>query len=443
MFAAVAPRFVACMLLLSYLEVSAGDGRRWCSPSALPPAPGMCEGSTMDVARLRDQTPGCAHRVHLNNAGAALMSSTTLEVMRRHLTLEAEIGGYEAADAAKESIRGTYRSLAALVGGRPDQIALFDNSTHAWNAAFYSLPLRAGDRILTGRSEYGSSVLAYWQVAARTGVEVVAVPNDSTGQIDTEALRQLADERTRLIGLTWVPTSGGLVNPAAEVGRIARDVGALFLLDATQAVGQLAIDVTALGCDLLTGTGRKFLRGPRGTGFLWVGDRALARLEPHVVEIASGTWDGERGYTWAAGARRFETWENSYVNILGLGAAAEQALDLGLDEIEKRTASLGARLRAQLCELPDVTVHDLGEHRCAIVTARVSGLSASTVAAGLSRHHINVSTTVPEHNQFDTEDRGVHPLVRFSPHYFNTEGEIDRAVQAVAELEHTPTDAGS
>jgi selenocysteine lyase/cysteine desulfurase len=203
--------------------------------------------------------PG-VYRIHLNNAGAALMSRSTLEAMTAHLRLEAEIGAYEAAAQAQEQIDVTYAALAQLVGGRSDEVALFDNSTHAWNAAFYSIPLGPGDRILTGRDEYGSSVLAYLQVARRSGAEIVVVPDDGDGQIDLGALTELVDERTKLIGLTWVPTSGGLVNPAAAVGRIARDAGVLYLLDATQAVGQFPVDVNDVRCDLLTGTGRKFLR---------------------------------------------------------------------------------------------------------------------------------------------------------------------------------------
>jgi selenocysteine lyase/cysteine desulfurase len=388
----------------------------------------------MDIDLLREQTPGCAHRVHLNNAGAALMSRTTLEAMAGQLQLEAQIGGYEAAAAAQDRIDATYSSLAALVGGRPCEVALFDNSTHAWNAAFYSIPFRRGDRILTGRDEYGSNVLAYLQVAQRTGAELVVVPNDADGQISLEALARLIDERTRLVGLTWVPTSGGLVNPAAEVGRMARDAGALYLLDATQAVGQFPADVAALGCDMLTGTGRKFLRGPRGTGFLWVRESALDHLDPFVAEIRSATWDGDRGFTWAAGARRFETWENSYVNISGLGAAVDQALGLGLDWIAERTRHLGEALRHQLAQLPGVSTYDLGAQRCAIVTAKVDGSSAADVAAALARDRINVSTTVPEHNQLDTQDRAVHPLVRLSPHYYNTDTEISQAVQAVEKI---------
>jgi len=386
------------------------------------------------VDLLRAATPGCARRVHLNNAGAALLSQPTLDAMTGHLRLEAEIGGYEAAGAARDAIDDTYAAVAELVGGRADEIALFDNATHAWNAAFYSVPLGPGDRILTGRAEYGSNVLAYLQVAQRTGAEVIVVPNDDYGQLDTVALADLIDDRTKVIGVTHVPTSGGLVNPAAEVGRIAREAGALFLLDATQSVGQFPVDVGILGADMLTGAGRKFLRGPRGTGFLWIRSEVLERLDPSVAEIRSATWDGDRGFTWVDGAARFESWENSYVNLLGLGAAVRQALDLGLDVIGRRTSMLGGELRDGLDALPGVRTHDLGEVRCAIVTASVDGVPAADVAAHLARSSVNVTTTVPEHTQFDTEDRGVHPLVRFSPHYYNTGDELDRAIQSVAAM---------
>jgi selenocysteine lyase/cysteine desulfurase len=224
------------------------------------------------------------------------------------------------------------------------------------------------------------------------------------------------------------------VNPAETIGRIAREAGVLFLLDATQSIGQFPVDVNAVGCDMLTATGRKFLRGPRGTGFLWVRTTSLARLDPYVAEIRSATWDGGRGFTWVEGARRFESWENNYIGLVGLGAAVRQALALGLDAIGDRAFALGAGLRERLDTLPGVSTHDLGKVRCAIVTARVDGVSPENVATALAHAGINVTTTVPEDTQFDTEDRDVHPLVRLSPHYYNTEDELDRAAERIATL---------
>ncbi|BCL32916.1 aminotransferase class V-fold PLP-dependent enzyme [Streptomyces aurantiacus] len=391
----------------------------------------------MDIDALRKDTPGTANRVHLNNAGAGLLSRQTLEAVTSHLELEAAVGGYEAADQEQDRIDATRTNLARLLGGRPDELALFDNSTHAWNAAFYSLTFEPGDRILTGRAEYGSNVLAYLQTARRSGAEVVVVPDDEFGQLDTAALTGLIDERTRLVGVSHVPTSGGLVNPAAEIGRITRAAGVPFLLDATQTVGQFPVDVTEIGCDMLTGTGRKFLRGPRGTGFLWVRSEALEYLDPFVSDIEAATWDGERGFTWHDGARRFESWEASHANVLGLDAAVRQALDLGMERIGQRATALGAYLRDRLDALPGVTTYDLGRVRCAIVTAKVDAVPTADVAAALARQGINVTTTVPEHTQFDTEVRDVHPLVRLSPHYYNTEAELDRAVEVIAGLART------
>lgn len=388
----------------------------------------------MDISALRAATPGCAHRVHLNNAGAALLARPTLEAMTGHLDREALLGGYEAAAEMWDAVVAVYDRIGALVGGRGDEIALFDNATHAWNAAFYSVPLRAGDRILTGRAEYGSNVLAYLQVAQRTGAEVVVVPDDEHGQLDVAALAELVDDRTKLIGVSHVPTDGGLVNPAAEIGRVARVAGVPFLLDATQSVGQFPVDVDEIGCDLLTATGRKFLRGPRGTGFLWVRPALLDRLDPFVAEIASARWDGDRGFVWKDGARRFATWEHSYVNVLGLGAAVEQALELGLDAIGARTLALGAALRDRLDALPGVATHDRGRTRCAIVTASVEGVPSDEVAARLREKGVNVSVTVPRHTQLTAEVSGLPPLVRLSPHYYNTDDELDRAVEELAAL---------
>ncbi len=388
----------------------------------------------LDLARLRAETSGVANRIHLNNAGAALMPQPVLEAQLRHLGREAAIGGYEAAAEAKDAIADIYRSVARLVGAEPDEIALVENATVAWQMAFYALAqdFRTGDRILTARAEYAANYLAFLQVAGRTGAVIEVVPDDADGATDPQALTAMIDERVRLIALTWIPTNGGLVNPAAAIGRIARRHGIPYLLDACQAVGQLPVDVAELGCDFLSATGRKFLRGPRGTGFLYVRRERLAGLEPAMIDLHGAVWTAPDAYQLRPDARRFENWENNYAALLGLGAAADYALALGLDVIEARCRALAGRLRAGLAAIPDVALHDLGRDPCAIVSFTLAHADAAALKARCSGAGINLSVSRPSSTLLDATARGLPPVVRASPHYYNSEAEIDRALEVIA-----------
>lgn len=300
--------------------------------------------------------------------------------------------------------------------------------------AFYGVRLVPGDRILVSRAEYASNVIAMLQVARRTGASIEVVPDDEHGQFSVAALRDLLDERVKLIAAVHVPTHGGLVNPVAEIGAVARDADVLFLLDACQSVGQLPIDVDAIGCDVLCATGRKFLRGPRGTGFLWVSPRALAQIEPPVLDMGGATWTGDRSYEMRADARRFEMWESGIAAKLGLVTAIDYALDVGLDAIEERVTMLAAQLRTALSELDGVWVHDRGVRRCGIVTFTVDGIGAADVAQALREQQINSSVTALSSSRWDLAERGLDDMVRASVHYFNTEQELGRLTDAIAGL---------
>ncbi|MGW2401400.1 aminotransferase class V-fold PLP-dependent enzyme [Kitasatospora sp. NPDC001664] len=385
----------------------------------------------MDIESLRRDTPGCAHKAHLNNAGAALMSRRTLDAVTSHLELEATIGGYEAAAAAQDRIEHTYDALARLLGADRDEIAVTENATRAWDMAFYALRFAPGDRILTARAEYASNAIAFLQTARRYGVSVETVPDDEHGQLSVEALRSMMDERVRLIAVTHVPTQGGLVNPAAEIGKVAREFDVTYLLDACQSVGQLPVDVAEIGCDLLTATGRKFLRGPRGTGFLYSSRRLTERLEPPFLDLHAATWTGPESYEVRPDARRFETWETFYAGKIGLGVAVDAALELGLDAIERRVTALAARLREGLAALPGVHVHDQGLRRSAIVSFTVDGHDSPDVAALLRSRDVNVSVSWATSAQWDLGARGLPTVVRASVHYYNTEDELSRLLDAL------------
>jgi selenocysteine lyase/cysteine desulfurase len=385
----------------------------------------------MDIEALRRDTPGCVERIHLNNAGAALMSRQTLEAVTSHLELEARIGGYEAAAAATEQIEYTYDALARLVCADRDEIAVVENATRAWDMVFYALRFQQGDRILTARAEYASNAIALLQTARRYGVSVETVPDDETGQLSVRALRELIDERVKLIAVTHVPTQGGLVNPAVDIGRVAREFGITYLLDACQSVGQLPIDVTEIGCDLLTGTGRKYLRGPRGTGFLYCARGMLEDLEPPFLDLHAATWTSPDDYEVRADARRFENWETYYAGKIGLGVAVSAAVDLGLNAIEQRITGLAEDLRQQLRALPGVSVHDQGQRQCGIVTFTIAGHDPHRVADELRDQRINVSVSTADSARWDLDQRGLDAVVRASVHYYNTHDELHRLCDAL------------
>ncbi len=398
--------------------------------------------SAVDSAQARSETPGCEHVAHFNNAGAALMPQQVLDTMIHHLQAEATIGGYEAADAARPAIEQVYDEVATLIHANRDEIAIVENATRAWDMAFYSIPFQAGDRILTAQAEYASNYVAFLQVAQRTGAIVEAIPNDEYGQISIPALRTMIDDHVKLIAITHVPTNGGLVNPAAEVGIVARETGICFLLDACQSVGQMPIDVEEIGCDMLSATGRKFLRGPRGTGFLYVRRDWIERLEPVFIDLHAATWTSRNSYTIRPDARRFENWETNYAGKLGLGAAISYAQSWGMPRIWQRIQELAELLRSQLVAIPGVQVHDLGRQRCGIVTFSIAGHAPESIRATLLSDRINVSTTTVAGTRLDMEARRLTSLVRASVHYYNTSAEVNRLVAAVETIAGTAHSKG-
>lgn len=388
---------------------------------------------SIDVEAVRRQTRGVLNVTHLNNAGSSLVPSPVVDTMVAHLRREEEIGGYEAAEEAAQQLEGVYSSVARLIGAGPDEIALAENGSRAWAMAVYSFPFVPRTRVLIGRTEYAGNVIALRHLARRHDLDIVVLDDDPHGQVDVDHLqRELDRGDVAMVALTHVPMANGLVNPAAEVGSRCRAAGVLFVLDACQSVGQMPLDVQSLGCDVLAGTGRKFLRGPRGTAFLYVRASVLERLEPAMLDGHSAVPAGAAGFDIRGGARRFESWEASAAGRLGLGRAADYALTLGLDVVQERVAGLAEQLRTDLAALPAVTVHDRGVTRCGIVTFSVLGSDARSIRARLADHRINVSVAPPLSAQLDSVSAGKRPeedlVVRASVHYYNTETEAQRLV---------------
>lgn len=388
----------------------------------------------IDVARARAETPGCRFVAHLNNAGAALQPQPVLDAVASHLALEARMGGYEAAAHNAEAVERPYGALAQMLGCSPSEIAVVESATRAWQAGFLAVALEPGDRVLTSASEYGSNYLQLLHSAARRGVSVEVVPDDEAGQISLDALARTLDERVKLVAVTHVPTGGGLVNPVAAVGRLVRETGAVYLLDACQSVGQMPIDVEEVGCDLLAATSRKYLRGPRGVGLLYARAATAGRLEPALPDLRSATWDTPDRYRFRDDARRFEAWEMPIAAKIGLGVAVDYAMAWGLPAIWHRVRRLADELRQALEELPGVRVHDLGAERGGIVTFSVQGQDPEEVRRSLANAGVNVWVSEAGSARLDFDRRDLAAVVRASVHYYNDAGDLDRCCRAVEAL---------
>ncbi|MGW0042390.1 aminotransferase class V-fold PLP-dependent enzyme [Rhodococcus sp. NPDC003348] len=388
----------------------------------------------LDQDRVRADTPGCVDRVFLDSAGSSLPPAPVLDEVIAHLRREAEIGGYLAAAERADDLAEVKVALAQLLGAQPTDLALVESATRAWADFFYAVPLSAGDRILITEVEYASNAIAALQRARSTGAIVEVVPSTPAGEIDLDALHRMLDERVRIVSLVHAPTNGGLLNPVREVVDLAHGVGALVLLDACQSVGQVPIDVHDLGVDALSATGRKWLRAPRGTGFLYLRPELARTMEPATLDLHGAQWAEESGYRLAPDASRFEFWECSVAGRLGLGAAVRYLLDLGVDEVEAAVSARAEFARTELAALPGVTVRDLGGHRTGIVSFTVDDLDPNSAREALADRKITVTVSGRGSTFVDMTRRGLEGVLRASPHYFNTFDDLERLVAAVAGL---------
>jgi cysteine desulfurase / selenocysteine lyase len=391
---------------------------------------------TIDVMAERAATPGCARVAHLNNAGAALLTGATLAVMVDHLRSETELGGYEAARAAAERLSAARRSAARLLGAADGAVVLTGSDTQSWTKAVWGFflggELGRGRRVLVDRIAYDSHYLALLQVCGLTGGVIEVVDSTPDGTVDLDSLSaSLADGGVAVCALTHIGTHRGLVNPVEEAGAICRRAGVPFFLDACQSVGQIPVDVHRIGCVVATATGRKWLRGPRGTGLLYVEPAFAERLEPPGIGWSSAVWVDAGHYRLRDGADRFLDFEVPAAAHLALGAAIDHALAIGVDTIGARVAALAEQLRDHLAGIDGLTVHDGGRQRSGIVTFTVEGTEPTAVAAMAAAQGINVSVSEAPWARLDMVPPNPPAVVRASPHYYNTEDELDRLVAAV------------
>jgi len=383
------------------------------------------------VETLREETPGCHNRIHFNNAGSSLPPEPVIQTQLRYLLEESLVGGYELANECHNELEEVYQSLARLIHAKPEEIAVMENATDAWHKVFHALPLQEGDQIITTHIEYASNYLSYLQKQKSVGIEIVVIPPDGDGNMDLNKLEDAITGKTALISISHIPTNSGSVNPAEKVGYIANRHDIPYLLDACQSVGQYPIDVDAIGCDMLSATGRKYLRAPRGSGFLYVRENMLDRLDPPFIDLYSATWTSKDSYILRDNTRRFENWESNMGVRLALGRAAEYAGNIGISLIWERVQELARELRSQLRSIHGIKLQDRGTVKSGIVTFTHDRIPADNIQSLLQKQSINISVTTLESTRIDMEQKQLKSAARASVHYYNTQDEISEFVKTL------------
>ena len=390
-----------------------------------------------DILRLRAATPGCAQVIHFNHAGASLPSHATLDAVIDQLQREALGGPMESADnRVQERARN---AAAALLNAQPEDIAFASSGSAAWSQAFNALgPWQPGERILVGRHEWAGN-LACIAEAVKAGARLEVIPCDAHGAVDPHALAQMIDGQVRLIALTWLPANGGLINPAAQIGNVARRHGIPYFIDAGQALGQLPCDVQALQCDVLKGAGRKFLRGPRGMALMYIRPQFLQRLLPVQRDVLSAPWDGKR-FTLRDDARRFETSEVSLALLAGLANALEEYNRLGAIPVRQRIEQLSSGLRQRLKAIPGLTLRDLGaaNQQSGLIAFTLEGWDSVALKQTLAERRINIGANGVAYTPLDMQARGLTNIARVAVSYLNTQEEIDVLLENLTELAARP-----
>ncbi len=392
--------------------------------------------SADEIAELRRKTPGTRVRAHFDNAGSALMPEEVIDRIAAHLALEAEVGGYVAQERAAAGIEDVYRRLARLIGARTADIAIVSSASEAFARLLHSVPIGRGQVVVTAFNEYVGNHLDLLHRCRHAGAELrVLPPIGARRALDLARLEEwLAAGDVALVALGHVPSSSGQVNDVAKAGALARAAGVPFLLDASQSLGQMRVDMREIGCDMLVGTARKFLRGPRGIGFLAVDRDMRARLEPAFLMNNSARWiDGDR-YEPREDARLFEAWEHNVAARLGFGAALALLEEIGVERAGRRARRLAAVLRERLSGLPGLVLCDPPGSTAAIVTFRYRDLAPEAIKAALEADGIAVQVSRAGHTPLDLGARGIESAVRVSPHYYNTHEEIDRLIEALGRL---------
>ena len=385
----------------------------------------------MDIEQLRKDTPHCEDLTHFNNAGAALPSRFVNESILEFLEAESRIGGYEIVEERANQISEFYTEAAALIKASPEEIAVTDSASTAFSKAIFSIPFEQGDKIITSELEYGNNFLNYLKLKKEKGIEIIIIGGDEASPININELENAIDSKVKLIAITHMPTSGGVIAPVKEIGKIAKENGVLYLVDTCQSIGQCPVSVDELQCDFLNATSRKYLRGPRGLGFLYVRKSILPTLDPFSFEMLGAEWKSQDRYDLNFSSKMFETYEKPYAFLMGFSAAIKYANHLGIEQIWQRILELSTYLREQLKNVPGVKLYDGSGLRSGIISLTKDGVDPFKMHKQLQDKRINSSVLYQFTSLLEMQKKNLVNGNRLSVHCYNTKPEIDIIVSEI------------
>lgn len=382
----------------------------------------------MNTDKIRQEIRGLSDgKLFFNNAGSSLMPNIVVDSMIDYLQQEEQFGGYEVANKNAELLENFYTETAKLINCKPSNIAFMTSATEAFSKALSSIIFKEGDTVITTVDDYISNQITFISLQKRLNVKIIRIKKLKNNELDLEDLENLIKQNhPKLVAVTHIPTNSGLVQDIEAVGKICRQYDILYLADCCQSVGQMVVDVEKIGCDFLTATGRKFMRGPRGSGFLYVSDRVLEQdYAPILLDMRGAHWSEYNNYELFKTAKRFEHWEVSYAAVLGMMEAVKYANIIGLNNIENYNKKLAETLRKNL-ENGGFKVLDIGKNLSSIVTFCGPDNDLDNIQKVLKENNVFFSVSYKNSALIDFTDKKVDGAVRLSPHYFNTLEEIEK-----------------
>ncbi|HEY8635537.1 MAG TPA: aminotransferase class V-fold PLP-dependent enzyme [Candidatus Dormibacteraeota bacterium] len=374
----------------------------------------------MDPLEARNLMPLSDHYIHFNHASVSPMSRRSTAAIEQ--VVEAMLNEpYRSGRTQEEADR--VRHLAAqLINGSPDCVAITRSTAHGISLLAQGLDWKSGDNVVGAKWEYPANVYP-WMALAPDGVEYRQAALVG-GRILPDAIFSLVDERTRVVALSHVEFWNGFRVDVEAIGAECRRRGIVFAVDVMQSVGALRVDVGRMPIDFCAAGAGKWLLGPPGIGFCYFAPDLLDRVRPRVVgvmSVAAHDQYFDLDLTFAPSARRFEESVVSLMDTAALGAALELLLEVGPDVIEKRVLDLSARLAGGLDEYGYELIEPWPRTRAessGIICFRKPGATHIEVLRDLTAAHVVART----HRDF----------VRLSPHFYNTEEEIDRVLDVLA-----------